>query len=400
MTTLAEFFEREAASNLQLLRSQLAPINPDAAAIHRTARTLRGSAQMAREERVYRAALALETAVKPAATASAPVAGPLLGCVRAAVDDLAVLVEGADPSPELDGRLRASLERWQAVGVELPPPVLGRRTATESAGSMREFRAYAAREIDGIAEALEEGMRALRLDPMDREALKSILRRQRALRGAARLEEIPVVAEILRAVEDLTRVVAKLDVAVKQEWFDVYRTAREGLAAAIPALGDDRDPQPSSALARLRHLRTELLARYGAGEAVNPAAGQREGMGQAQRVSADAAALAAAASPLPSALPRVLPRSVPPTPRPAPSGGGRPVPAPPAAGHAPAAAPVAGADSAAAEPVPISTLEYSGEAALVQALTLRAQLERALPDDRAARELLDELFDLIRLALE
>jgi hypothetical protein len=179
-------------------------------------------------------------------------------------------------------------------------------------------------------------------------------------------------------------VVAKLDVAVKQEWFDVYRTAREGLVAAIPALGDDRDPQPSSALARLRHLRTELLARYGAGETVNPSAGQREGMAQAQRVPADQPP---AVPPRPSAIPRVLPRSVP----------AAPVVA--AGPRAASAAPAPVAPAAEPDAVPIESLEYGGNAALEHALTLRPALEQAVRHDRDAGAQLEELFDLIRLAL-
>jgi len=396
MTTLAEFFEREAGASLQRLRALAGSSAPDRPAVHRAARTLRGSAQMAREERVYRAALALETALKPAAAGNAAGNGawsePLLGCVRAAIEDLAVLVEGSDPSPELDGRLRASLERWQAAGVELPAPAVGRRSTAETADGMREFRAYAAREVDGIAEALDQGMRALRVNPMDRDALKAILRRQRALRGAARLEEIPVVAEILRAVEDLSRVVAKLDVGVKQEWFDVYRAAREGLAAAIPALGDDRDPQPSSGLARLRHLRTELLGRYGTADGPGPgapAAAASPVVGVSRGAMAPPAAMAPRAAPA------------------APAGAASPV-----VGVSPAAmAPFAGAASpvvaasparpATSEPapVPIAELEYHGQEALRRALTLRQGLEDALGDDPAARELLEELFDLIRLGL-
>jgi chemotaxis protein histidine kinase CheA len=376
MTTLAEFFEHEAGTSLETLRSLLDDPAPDAPAIHRVARTLRGSAQMAREERVYRAALALESAVKPAARAgNGTWTEALLGCVRAAVEDLGVLVDGTDPSPELDGRLRASLERWQAAGVELPGPAVGRRTAGDPSAGMREFRAYAARELDGIAQALDENMRALRVNAADREPLKAILRRQRALRGAARLDEIPVVADILRAVEDLTRVVAKLDVPVRDEWFDVYRTAREGLVAAIPALAEDRDPQPSSALARLRHLRSELLARYGTGEAVNPSASQREGLGQVQTASA-------LIPPLP-APPVAAPRPATSAPKPA----------------APATPPRPPAPAPTDAPVPIEQLEYHGQAALRQALTLRQGLERAVGEDAKTRELLEELFDLLRLAL-
>lgn len=48
--------------------------------------------------------------------------------------------------------------------------------------------------------------------------------------------------------------------------------------------------------------------------------------------------------------------------------------------------------------VPIDTLEYRGSAALDRALELRAALETAIVQDQPAGPILDELFDLIRLA--
>jgi len=366
MTTLAEFFEREAHATLLQLRVVTAVEPPDASAVHRSARALRGSAQMAREERVYRAALALELAVKPTAVQGEPWSPLLLGGVRAAIDDLAVLIDGVEPSLELDGRLRSALERWGSVGVDLPEAVLARGGQREATDGTREFRAYAARELEGIADALDQGLRALRANPMDREALKAVLRRQRALRGAARLDEVPVIAEILHAVEDLSRVIAKLDVGVKDEWLDSYRVAREGLVAAIPSLQQDQDPPPTPALARLRHLRAELLARYGTGETINPAAGPREGL---------APAFSGATAPVTSTSAM--------------------------AGESPTGPAASLGSSPPAEPVPINSLEYRGQSALRRALTLRQALEDAIPaDDADARELLEEVFDLIRLALE
>jgi hypothetical protein len=78
------------------------------------------------------------------------------------------------------------------------------------------------------------------------------------------------------------------------------------------------------------------------------------------------------------------------------------VPAAPVVAAAPPAASAASAPVApSAEPdaVPIETLEYSGNAALEHALTLRPALEQAVKNDRDAGAQLEELFDLIRLAL-
>src|SRR5690606_18277832 len=139
------------------------------------------------------------------------------------IDDLRVLLDGVEHEDVLDERVSEAARRWKDPRSAAPAP------APEPADdSTREFREFAAREAAGIADVLDRGIQDLQDDPMDREPLKAILRRQRALLGAARLDEIPVIAEILRAVEDLTRIIAKLDIGVKREWLDIYRVARDG----------------------------------------------------------------------------------------------------------------------------------------------------------------------------
>src|SRR5690606_17601367 len=135
----------------------------------------------------------------------------------------------------------------------------------------RAFLEYAAHEVAAIASELDRSIAALTDDAMDREPLRAVLRRQRGLLGSARLDDIPVLAEALRAVEDLTSVIGKLDVPVRHEWLDVFRCARDVLAAAAPLLETGRQPDVTTALRRLRVLRHELLERHGVGEAVSTA---------------------------------------------------------------------------------------------------------------------------------
>ncbi|CAN5743144.1 hypothetical protein BH23GEM9_BH23GEM9_10960 [soil metagenome] len=289
MVTLSEYFETEAREAIaQIVHAADVEVDPDAGAgdetgeytdagtvdagtVYRAARTLRGTAQMAREERVQRVANALETAMKAVTAGDVVWSAAMRNAVRASVADLNALLQRAEPDDLLDERVQASVERWHRIADV--PPERSENAAQQPAGETgdREFRQFAAREVAGIADALERGIQQLAAAPMDREALKVILRRQRALLGARRLDEIPVVAEILRAVEDLTRVVAKLDVGVKQEWLDVYRVARDGLRAALEALQRDENPASTNAASRLRHMREELLERYGTGEAVSAA---------------------------------------------------------------------------------------------------------------------------------
>ncbi|HSJ09634.1 MAG TPA: hypothetical protein VK928_06950, partial [Longimicrobiales bacterium] len=251
MATLSEYFDTEAKQFVQQLDQALQKLPlPDAAELHRTVRGLRGTAQMAREERVFRAISAFESVTRALATNALTWSEDVARRAGDTLADVRALVERAEDDDALEARADASVDRWMDSGVVTP------FAAAESPGpgsASREFREYAAHEVAGIADALDRGVQQLAAVPMDREPLKMILRRQRALLGAARLDEVPVVAEILRAIEDLTRVIAKLDVGVKQEWLDIYRVAREGLKAAIEPLQRDEDPGPSHALSRLRH---------------------------------------------------------------------------------------------------------------------------------------------------
>jgi chemotaxis protein histidine kinase CheA len=337
MPTLSEYYELEARAQLARLDELLDGGEPDGHALQRVARELRGVAQMARVERVQRAAQALEHAARALAGGDVSWDDDLRAAVRGAAGDLRVLVERSEPEHALDARLEQALARWRDAGLELPGAL---PAAVRPAPTGAAFRAYVADEVEAIAAVLEVAVRELAAEGMNREPLRSVLRRQRALLGSARLDDIPVVAEILRAVEDLTRVIVRLDVAVKQEWLDIFRIAHEGLRATVAPLRRDEDPGASNALARLRHMRAELIERYGTGDPVNTVA------------------------------------------------------AGPDSGAVPAAAAAAEAEAG----VPIEELEYRGEAAVQRALELHAALQRGVPDIGALRAVLDELVDLVRLA--
>jgi chemotaxis protein histidine kinase CheA len=302
--------------------------------------------------------------------------------VRRTIEDLEALVRGGEGDDDADGRVRRALDRWKEVGVDIPEEGGADRSAGQISEASRQFRQFAAHEIAGIVAEMEVSLETLANDPRNRDPLKSIMRRQRAMMGAARLDEIPIVAEALRATEDLTRVIAKLNVPVKEEWLSVFRSSRDVLKSALAPLQKGETPTATPALSKLRVLRQELLDRFGEGEAV-PVTG---GPPQQQAVyTAPAAA-----------------------------------PAPPPAPAAPAAAPaapapvfaMAGADDDDAvniedldyddldsDVVPIEDLQYSGARALQRALELRPQLERLVAADPSGRESVEEIFDLIKLGI-
>lgn len=368
MGTLNEYFENEAGEYMAQLERvlQRKPL-PDGEELRRAARALRGTARMAREERVFRAAGVLEAAARALAANALPWSDAVVAQVHATIADLRALVGADGDDAGRDARVEAISARWRELGIEAPAGAVDGAAAGADAAIRREFRQFAAREVAGIVQALDDGIDRLGADPMDRDPLRTILRRQRALLGAARLDEIPVVAEVLRAIEDLTRVVAKLDIGVKREWLDVYRVARDGLNGAIEPLQRFEDPQPSHALSRLRHMREELIDRYGTGEEVS---------------AADAT----------GAL--VQPTQI----YDPPGTAEQTAPAPPAEPPAPTAEPSESAEAAVDDVVPIDELCYRGTAALSRALELRDAVSRVVAHDPQARAAVDEVFDLIRLA--
>lgn len=456
MATLGEYFESEARDRLAELDRRLHRLpTPDAAELYRNARALRGAAQIAREGRIYRAASVLEAALKAVAAGDISWTDTVAAHARATVEDLQSILGRHGDDDQLDTRVDQTIHRWSGTGVRMPPQVTGTGSEEGGAGgASREFREFAAREVAAIADALDNALQQLAESPMDREPLRTILQRQRALLGAARLDELPVVAEILRAVEDLSGVIARLDIAVKREWLDVFRVARDGLRSAIQPLQLEQDPPATHSLSRLRHIREELLDRYAmaAAEASADQGNPARPLPFEFSTSSPAAPATPAApareapAPVSTPAPAERPARTPaepfaPADAPAPAHGETAAPAaaaPWTAGPPPDPVPAAvafpdpdsmavpvleavpeqgeeimdlgpesivtpGPDAAegwhAEDVVSIDDLTYSREAALQRALQLRDEILDSQPLDPRAREAASEVFDLIRMAL-
>lgn len=338
MATLREYFDSEAAVYLDGLDALAAADGDiDFAGLTRLSRALRGTAQIAREDHVFRAAAALESAASSLAGRPAEWTAAARGHLLDAIAGLRDLAGAVDLDPGPEARIEAVLAACRSLAPAPRPagPEPAAPPADQDALRAR-FREYVAAEADAIARVIDGSIAEFRADPMNREALRAVLRRHRALLGAARLEEIRIVAETLRAVEDIAGIIGKLDAPIKREWLDVFRCARDVLRSASSSLRAGEDPRPTTPLSRLRTLHEELLDRYGASDS-------------------------AASSPAEQA--------------------------PVAAAH--------GDDGSSG-----TRLDRGGPAALRRAIELRPGLEQAIGDNATARELLDELFDLIRRGLE
>ena len=404
MVTLTEYFDTEARERLAELERGLRRHQPEPAALHRAARAVRGAAQIARETRVCRAAGALEAAMKAAAAGDLAWTDAVTTSAQETLDDITWLLDHADDEDARDARVDDVVRRWTDAGVRVSPHVTGSFTeAAADAAASGEFREFAAREVAAIADALDAGLQQLAETPTDREPLRTILLRQRALLGAARLDELPVIAEILRAVQDLTRVIARLDVAVKREWLDIYRIARDGLRGTLGPLQRHEVPPVTVPVSRLRHMRDELLERYGTEEdASDRDAGTLRHLMPFEFTSAPSA-LIHDARPADGDTGDVAGTLVPGDDDGEVMDLGEDVIVELGPEFIVTSPDNAGLRTGTASPadavVSVEELAYTPDAALRRALALQDTIRHAAAGDPRARDAADELFDLIRLAL-
>lgn len=266
MASVREFFLDEANQCLRALDQVLADASAaplDANALLRHVRTLRGSAQMAREEHVHAVARRLEAVARGLVDRRIQWTADLARRVAETVSDLRALANGSEGDDAARARAAAATSRLPEADGDA-----ARRDASPATGASDErlaFLAFAAREVSGIVAELDRALPILARAPRNREPLKAILRRQRVLLGAARVDAIPAVAETLRAIDSVSRLVARQDAAVEGDWLQLYRTARDVLAEASMHLlgGADASEPTTGALQALRTLRDRLHQRYG-----------------------------------------------------------------------------------------------------------------------------------------
>jgi hypothetical protein len=207
----ADFFALEAGECLDRLETLAArPDGPAAEEFLRTTRVLRGSALMAGQQPVARAAAGLEGVARAYRDGRRPWDAATREQVAQAVEEFRLLVRRVREWTEADTarsvRLGLSLESLAGRATDALP----RR---DERGELHSgVRAFVAREGALIASALDRAARALRSAPGDREPLYTVIRRMQSLRGLAELGELVPLPEILDGIElavgDLTRLFA------------------------------------------------------------------------------------------------------------------------------------------------------------------------------------------------
>jgi hypothetical protein len=210
----ADFFALEAGEcldRLETIVSDAAP--PPADDFLRLARVLRGSALMAGQTPIARAAARLEALARAQRDRRASWSTAIREQVAQSVEEFRLLVRHSREWTEADTARAARLERdlealSGTTGEPAPPsPAISDRRELNTG-----VRAFVAREGAVIASSLDRAARSLRVSPGDREPLYNVIRRMQSLRGLAELGELTPLAEILDGIElavgDLTRLFA------------------------------------------------------------------------------------------------------------------------------------------------------------------------------------------------
>src|SRR3989449_526102 len=239
---MSDFFALEAGEYLEWLDGMLAKgDSPSADEIVRLARALRGSALMANQPAIARAAAGLEVvarAVREGRRAWDPQTQQL---ALRAVDDLKIFVRRAGSWTDAD------TAKAEALAVELEQ-VAGRPSAqiraVEALGLDAGARAFVAREGAAIAGALERAAQALRANPRAHDALPHVMRALQPLRGLAALTDLPPLPDLLEGIERAIGELSRSGLEPPTNLGELFHVAGSAIARAAREVAERGRPDP------------------------------------------------------------------------------------------------------------------------------------------------------------
>jgi hypothetical protein len=245
----ADFFALEAGECLDRLESLVnREDRPPPDEFLRAARVLRGSALMASQQPIARAAAGLEAVARAMRENRREWDAGTREHLSQAVEEFRLLVRRVREWGETDtaraARLGLGLESLAGRSESEPGDRRGAHAELNTG-----VRAFVAREGALIASALDRAARALQAAPGDREPLYTVIRRMQSLRGLAELGELVPLPEVLDGIElaigDLTRLFAPPP-GVEQ----VMSAAAVALTRMSRDIADQGRPDPEAQEAR------------------------------------------------------------------------------------------------------------------------------------------------------
>lgn len=222
-----DFFVLEAGEYVEQIDALLLRATddgPDADALQRIARALRGSATMARLAMFAELSSAVEGIGRALRQGTLAWDASLKGALTAAVDDLKILVRAARSwsAAEDEWALKrlTELSRFVQTPQGSPTPL-----ATSST-------AYFTAETANIAAGLE----LLATRPDDRANADNLLKRIRALRGVSGVRDVPALSEVSEAAEAAVRPLELGESRLSDERVNLLRAAADLLRAISASL--------------------------------------------------------------------------------------------------------------------------------------------------------------------
>jgi chemotaxis protein histidine kinase CheA len=239
---MSDFFALEAGEYLERLDALLAKgDNPSADELVRLARALRGSALMANQHAIARAAAGLESlarAVREGRGAWDPQTKQL--AVRG-VDDLKIFVRRAPSWTDAD------TAKAEALSQELEQ-LAGRPSAqiraAEAIGLDAGARAFVAREGAAIASALDRAAQALRANPLAHDPLQHVLRAIQPLRGLAAVNDLPPLPDLLDGIERAIAELSRSGIEPPANVGELFQAGATAIARAAREVAERGRPDP------------------------------------------------------------------------------------------------------------------------------------------------------------
>src|SRR5690242_2456963 len=240
---MSDFFALEAGEYLERLDGLVGSESPNTEELVRLARALRGSALMANQPAIARAAAGLEAltrAVREGRRAWDPQTKQL---ALRGVDDLKIFVRKAASWTDAD------TAKAEALAQELDQ-VAGRPSAqvraAEALGLDAGVRAFVAREGAAIASALDRAAQTLKANPAAQDPVPLVLRAIQPLRGLAAVNDLPPLPDLLEGIERAVGELSQSGLEPPANTGELFKTAAQAIARAAREVAERGRPDPES----------------------------------------------------------------------------------------------------------------------------------------------------------
>src|SRR2546421_1316700 len=246
---MTDFFALEAGEYVDRLDGLLqAPATPPADDLVPLARALRGSALMASQQPIARAARGFEARARGLREGRRQWDAATKQLATRALDDIKIFVRNAGKWSDADtAKAEALASQLEQLGGRPSAQV----RAAEAMGLDAGARAFVAREGAAIASALDRAGRALRTNPLAHDPLQQVLKAIQPLRGLAALNDLPPLPDLLEGIERAIGELNRTTGNPPQGWGDMiaelFQMAATSIAHAAREVAERGRPDPESA---------------------------------------------------------------------------------------------------------------------------------------------------------